>query len=192
MKFCTERDVFLSRGFCIYYIAELLESNLAHKYVCACGVSVRTSHCFAATPSYGWQSDGNVTPPFLPHSFGCRVWPSATSERTQDMRGSCRTLSLNLQADVWRQQRTGSLLGLLLASHMACCLHPESCLQLPSAHSDCRGLSCFWMTRSFDSPWTGRNLHPQFLLLEPTARTTGREGAVFPCAHLFRCWLTVV
>lgn len=93
MKFCTERDVFLSCGFCIYYIAELLESNLAHKYMCACGVSVRTSHCFAATPSYGRQSDGNVTPPFLPHSFGCRVWPSATSEHTQDMRGSCRTLS---------------------------------------------------------------------------------------------------
>lgn len=106
----------------------------------------------------------------------CRICVAAAGHR-----------AVNLQADVWRQQRTGSLLGLLLASHMARCLHPESCLQLPSARSDCRGLSCFWMKRSFDSPWTGRNLHPQFLLLEPTVRTTGREGPVFPCAHLFRC-----
>lgn len=192
MKFCTERDVFLSHGFCIYYIAELLESNLAHKYLCACDVSVRTSHCFAATPSYGWRSEGNVTPPFLPHSFGCRVWPSATSVHVQDVRGSCRILGCQAPGWCLAAAHTGSPLGVLLASHMARCLYPESCLQLPSAGSDCKGLSCFWMVSSLDSLWTGKNLHPQFLFLEPTVRTTVREGAVFPCAHLFRCWLTVV
>lgn len=47
--------------------------------------------------------------------------------------GGCS--DVNFQPDLWQQQRMGSPQGLLLASHVARCPFPESCLQLPSTGS---------------------------------------------------------
>lgn len=100
MKFCTERDVFLSHGFCIYYIAVRAVRKQFGSQVWVCmWCSVRMSPVLQPPPPTAGGLTVKSLLAFLPHSLGCGEWPSATSVHTQDVRGSCRTLTCQLPAD---------------------------------------------------------------------------------------------
>lgn len=182
----------------MYYIAELLESNLAQKSACACGVCARTSHCSAATPSYGWQADSNVTP-LLPPTL-IWLWRVTLSHLCTHAGCAWQLQDTELSPSSLRSDSSSSS-----SSPRACCWVSRWPLM---RHTACRAMRavCGCLCRlqrpllflgdkllRFPLDWKKSSSPISVVSIkEHTVQTTVKEGAVFPCAHLFRCWLTLV
>lgn len=155
-------DAFLSHEFHICYTAELLESNLALICICVCMLCMCENEpllCIHPLLLLAVWPQCHDSPSSYIHLAGvhdpqppldtCRMCVAAGGYEAVSFQAAPGSSS--------RWSRAGR--------SMAHRPFPKTCRQLPSTGSGCRGLSCFWIMRSWGSFWTWRNLQPQFLLL---------------------------